>query len=77
MFDMAQKRKISVTLDEDLVSALEGEDGGLSAQVNEAVRLEVVRRARRQLLGEWLNELEASEGPVDEKLVAMFEELLA
>ncbi len=74
---MAQKRKISVTLDEDLVSALEGEDGGLSAQVNEAVRLEVARRARHQLLAEWLNELETSEGPVDEQLIAMFDGLLA
>lgn len=77
MFDMAQKRKISVTLDEDLVTALEGEDETLSAQVNTAVRVEVERRARLQLLQQWLDELDQSEGPVDEALIATFEELLS
>ena len=76
MFGMAQKRKISVTLDEDLVAALEGEETALSSQVNEAVRAEVARRARRQLLATWLDEMDAVDGAIDEKLVAMFEELL-
>ena len=74
---MAQKRKISVTLDEDLVTALEGEDETLSAQVNTAVRVEVERRARLQLLQRWLDELDQSEGPVDEALIVTFEELLS
>lgn len=74
---MAQKRKISVTLDEDLVTALEGEDDTLSAQVNTAVRVAVERRARHQLLQRWLDELDQAEGLVDEALVAAFEEKLA
>jgi antitoxin CcdA len=74
---MAQKRKVSVTLDDDLVTALEGAGDTLSAQVNSAVRAEVERRARQQLLGSWLDEMEASDGPVDQALVASFEELLA
>lgn len=73
---MAQKRKISVTLDEDLVSALEGGGETLSSQVNAAVRTEVGRRARQQLLQSWLDDLEESGGPVDETLVAGFEDLL-
>jgi len=77
MFAMAQKRKVSITLDEDLIAALEGEGETLSAQVNSAVRLEVERRARRQLLRSWLDEMDAVDGPVDEALVASFEELLS
>ncbi|MEA2001317.1 MAG: type II toxin-antitoxin system CcdA family antitoxin [Actinomycetota bacterium] len=73
---MAQKRKISVTLDEELVAALEGGDETLSGQVNEAVRVEVARRARHRLLQDWLDQLDASDGPVDEALVGRFEELL-
>lgn len=77
MIGMAHKRKVSITLDEDLVSALEGEGDTLSAQVNSAVRAEVERRARQRLLRSWLDEMEAYDGPVDEALVASFEELLA
>ena len=76
MFDMAQKRKVSITLDEDLIAALEGEGETLSAQVNSAVRAEVERRARQRLLRGWLDDMEASDGPVDEALVTSFEELL-
>ena len=54
-----------------------GEDETLSAQVNTAVRVEVERRARLQLLQRWLDELDQSEGPVDEALIATFEELLS
>jgi len=73
---MAQKRKISVTLDDELVSALEGAEETLSSQVNEAVRVEVERRARHTLLKDWLSEIELTDGPVDEALVVRFEELL-
>ena len=73
---MAQKRKISVTLDDDLVAVLEGNDATLSSQVNEAVRVEVERRTRHMLLVDWLAEIEEEDGPVDEALVARFEELL-
>lgn len=76
MTDMAQKRKISVTLDDELVAVLEGAEETLSSQVNEAVRVEVERRARQTLLTDWLAELELADGPVDEALVTSFEELL-
>ena len=76
MTDMAQKRKISVTLDDELVSVLEGGDETLSSQVNEAIRIEVERRAREELLRTWLADLEASDGPVDEAEVGRFEDLL-
>jgi len=76
MTDMAQKRKISVTLDDELVAVLEGAEGTLSSQVNEAVRVEVERRGRQTLLTDWLGELELTDGPVDEALVTSFVELL-
>ena len=43
------KRKVSVTLDADLVAAMEA-DGGttLSAEVNSALRAEFTRRKRQQ-----------------------------
>ena len=60
-----------------MVAALDGEDETLSAQVNTALRIEVERRARLQLLQRWLDELEHAEGPVDEALVTEFEGMLA
>jgi post-segregation antitoxin (ccd killing protein) len=70
------KRKVSVSLDEDLVAELEAGGEALSAQVNEAVRNELERRRRHRLLGELLDELEAAHGPVDERLVRKYMELL-
>lgn len=70
------KRKVSVSLDEDLVAELEAGGEALSAQVNEAVRLELQRRRRHRLLGETLDILEAANGPVDEGLVRKYTELL-
>lgn len=72
----ATKRKVSVSLDEDLVAELEAGGEALSSQVNEAVRLELERRRRHRLLSEMLEDLEASHGPVDEKLVRKYLELL-
>jgi antitoxin CcdA len=72
----ATKRKVSVSLDEDLVAELEAGDEALSSQVNEAVRLELGRRRRHRLLGEMLDGLEETGGPVDEKLVRKYMELL-
>jgi len=70
------KRKVSVSLDEELVAELEAGDEALSAQVNEAVRNELARRRRWRMLGEMLDELEQELGPPDEKLVAKYMELL-
>jgi post-segregation antitoxin (ccd killing protein) len=72
----ATKRKVSVSLDEDLVEELEREDQGLSAQVNGAVRAELERRRRHRLLVELLDRLDAEHGPVDEALVEKYLGLL-
>ena len=70
------KRKVSVSLDEDLVAELEGGDEALSSQVNDAVRLELTRRRTLRLLGQMLDEFESTSGPVDEKLVRKYLDLL-
>ncbi|MEA2693011.1 MAG: hypothetical protein QOJ16_2398 [Acidobacteriota bacterium] len=70
------KRKVSVSLDEDLVEELEREEEGLSAQVNMAVRAELERRRRNRLLTELLAELDAKYGPVDDSLVEKYVGLL-
>lgn len=71
------KRKVSVSLDEDLVEELEREDQGLSAQVNLALRAELERRRRNRLLVELLDQLDAEHGPVEESLVEKYAGLLA
>jgi post-segregation antitoxin (ccd killing protein) len=73
---MTTKRKVSVSLDEDLVAELETADEALSAQVNGAIRVEVERRRRNRLLTDLLDSLDAAHGPVDETLVAKYTELL-
>lgn len=73
---MTAKRKVSVSLDEDLVAELEAADEALSGQVNEAIRAEVERRRRNRLLTDMLDALDAEHGPVDEALVAKYTELL-
>src|ERR1700761_1928573 len=73
---MTTKRKVSVSLDEDLVAELEAADEALSGQVNEAIRAEIERRRRNRLLTEMLDSLDARHGPVDEALVAKYTELL-
>lgn len=70
------KRKVSVSLDEDLVAELETADEALSTQVNEAIRVEVERRRRNRLLTALLDSLDAEYGAVDEALVAKYLELL-
>ena len=66
------KRKISVSVDEDLVAELETGKESLSAQVNEALRERVERSRRRRLLGELLDELDGRLGPPDEALVQKY-----
>ncbi len=73
---MPTKRKVSVSLDEDLVAELEGGGEALSSQVNDAVRLELTRRRRHRLLGQMLDEFESTSGPVDENLVRKYMDLL-
>jgi hypothetical protein len=60
------KRKVSVTLDADLVAAIEADDSTtLSAEVNAALRKEVARRMRNKALGEYLDQLAAERGALD------------
>jgi hypothetical protein len=70
------QRKVSVSLDEDLVAAFEREEQGLSAEVNAAVRAEFDLRRRHRLLEEFLDRLDEEHGPVDEVLVEKYVGLL-
>lgn len=70
------KRKVSVSLDEDLVEELEREDQGLSTQVNLALRAELERRRRNRLLTELLDQFDAEHGPVDESLIEKYTKFL-
>ena len=76
----ATKRKVSVTLDNDLVAALAGDSEGLSAQINEAIRTEVERRRRLRALEDLLAHLDEVHGPLDteedEAEIARFMRLL-
>ena len=73
----APKRKISVSLDAELVDELETGDAALSQQVNEAVRETLVRRRRQRLLNELLDNLDAKHGPVPSDLIDRYLDLLA
>lgn len=70
------KRKVSVSLDEDLVEELERDEQNLSAQVNQAIRTELERRRRNRLLVALLDQLDSEHGPVDDALVQKYTELL-
>jgi hypothetical protein len=75
------KRKVSVTLDADLVAAIEAEGGeNISAEVNSALRAELARRRRQQALGELLDHLARERGsldtPQDEAEIARYMRLL-
>ena len=59
------KRKVSVTLDSDLVAEVEAAGENLSAQVNAALRDELTRRRRHRALGDLLARLDAEHGPLD------------
>jgi antitoxin component of MazEF toxin-antitoxin module len=75
------KRKVSVTLDADLVAAMVADDGTtLSAEVNSALRAEVTRRKRHQALADLLDHLADERGrldaPEDEAEIARYMRLL-
>lgn len=67
------KRKISVTLDAELLAELEQGAGSTSAQLNEALRAEIMRRRQRAGWQAVLDDLLESDGPLDtpEDLAAM------
>jgi hypothetical protein len=65
------KRKITVTVDEGLVSAVQAFGAeSLSSVVNEALSREVERRARAAALGHLLAGWDASFGPVSPRAAA-------
>jgi hypothetical protein len=75
------KRKVSVTLDADLVAAMEADaDTTLSAEVNSALRAEFTRRKRQQALANLLDHLAGERGqldtPGDEAEIARYMRLL-
>lgn len=60
------KRKVSVTLDADLVEALEADTSvTLSAEVNSALRAEFTRRKRQRALADLLDSLAGERGELD------------
>lgn len=59
------KRKLSVSLDDDLVAELEQNSDALSIQVNAAVRNEVALRRRQKALALFLERLDEQSGPLD------------
>ena len=77
----SSKRKVSVTLDADLVAAVEA-DGSttLSAEVNSALRAEFTKRKRQQALADLLDHLADERGrldtPEDEAEIARYVRLL-
>jgi antitoxin component of MazEF toxin-antitoxin module len=75
------KRKVSVTLDADLVAMVEAEGGAtLSAEVNSALRAELSRRRRQHALADLLDHLAEERGrldtPEDEAEIARYMRLL-
>ena len=70
------KRSIFVSIDEDLVAELEAVDQSLSAQVNAILRENLKHRRRQRRLAEYLDQLDAEEGPINEALVDKYARLL-
>ena len=78
---VVKKRKVSLSLDEDLVEAFEAlGPGGLSPEINNTLRQEYERRQQRQRLRELLDELSEQDGPLntleDQKEIVRLQELL-
>jgi hypothetical protein len=60
---MPNKRKVTITLDEDIVQELEA-GGNVSAQLNDAARDLVERRRSSERLQALLDQLDAEDGPL-------------
>jgi hypothetical protein len=74
------KRKISLSLDADLIEEFEQDAGeGLSSQVNVVLRAEVDRRRRHRALQALLDRLALDDGPLssdDEEEILRYEQAL-
>ncbi|MGI8425930.1 MAG: type II toxin-antitoxin system CcdA family antitoxin [Actinomycetota bacterium] len=73
---MTSKRKISISLDPELVDELEAQGVPLSSQINRVLSDELARRRRSRLLKDLLGEMDHRVGKVDEALIEKYEELL-
>lgn len=71
-----KKRKVSVSLDADLVHELQAADQAVSQQVNEAVREMLVKRRRHHMLTQLLDQLSERHGPVPTNLIEKYTDLL-
>lgn len=74
---VANKKKVSVTIDEDLIEYLEASDENLSGQINDAIRKVIEAKRRNEALKAWLDEMDELYGPVDEQLVQHYMDLLS
>lgn len=74
---MTTKVRKTLTLDPDLVEAFGDEPAALSATVNQILREEVERRARKASLVALVAELDDLYGPADPELVDEFTRLLS
>lgn len=70
------KRKVSVSVDADLLHELQAADESLSQQVNEAVREMLAKRRRQRMLAQLLDELSGRHGPVPPNLIDKYADLL-
>ena len=74
---MVARRKISLSLDADLVTQLEKTGtGGISSQVNDALRAELEQRHRREALAAFLDQYWADHGPPDQDEEQQIERLM-
>ncbi|MBO0842245.1 MAG: hypothetical protein J2O46_03605 [Nocardioides sp.] len=69
---MSNKVRKTLTLDPDVVEAFGDDSAALSATVNEILRDELGRRARRAALGAYLDEMDQRYGAVDAETIAEF-----
>lgn len=80
MTEVPPKRKVSVSLDADLVAEFE-RGGPLSSEINEALRAEFERRRNRAALKALVEELseqyDGLDTPEDREEIARFRDLLA
>jgi hypothetical protein len=71
------KRKMTVSIDADLVAEMELANEPVSVQVNQAVSESIALRRQHRLLREMLDEFDAELGPVDPALLDKYRELMA
>lgn len=72
-----KKRRVTLNLDEDVVTALESVAGqSMSAVANEALRQAVATEAHRAALSRWLDELDAEFGPPTAEQLAAADRLI-